>query len=96
MSTTTNAATENEELNEKLAQVVKHLAEFELNLARQNALSDQIDTLTKQFVEFEHDKKAFFMLLPFMNHTLNEFAEFNKDDLNITEINLKLKLVIII
>ncbi len=64
------------QLNEDLDQVLKCLIEFEFYLAKQNALSDQVETLSKQQNDFEQFKKSFNMKLPFINDIINKTNEY--------------------
>lgn len=89
-------------LFDQLAQVAKHLAEFEFHIATQNALSDRLETLVKQQADFQTFTKSFFMNLPFIKDVLKRTNDYcsnelnrNKEDLviNLNEASLKLKLV---
>ncbi len=45
-------------------------------MAKQNALSDQVETLSKQQNDFEQFKKSFNMKLPFINDIINKTNEY--------------------
>ena len=76
----TPAIDDSKQLYDELSQVGNYLADFEYQLAKQNALSDQIDTLTEQKSEFEAFKKQFNMRLPFLNDVLSKCNEFCTSD----------------
>lgn len=69
-------------LYDDLSQVTSYLFEFEYQLAKQNALSDQIETLAIQQSEYDAFRKQFNMKLPFLNDILAKCNEFCSIDSN--------------
>ena len=63
-------------LYENMLRIVEKLVEFESELTRQKALSEQLPILNKQHADFDAVKKQFIRQVPLFSDSINKTKEF--------------------